>query len=244
MPPHLYADKRIVRWLGKNGYHPRSGKHGAALCNFFLDDLFYSSDLLRKAAENGDVVHETDYVVGTGALRWNIDLVLGSPVSKPLFVSDEKYISRSDPKDIWLAIDAKSVMTEHGKARRNRQRDLNSLADIVKHYYPNSVVGGIVMVNVSKRFKSPLRDDITEHKNIHRLVKETIQIFKEIPRAHVERGSGIEAVGIIVVDHTNLSGDQTRLVIDPPAPQEGDICHYQEFLRLIKEPLEQRFLIR
>lgn len=242
MTAHLYADERIVHWLTKSGYHPRSDKHGEAICSYFLQDLLYSSSLLREGAKKGVVVYETDYVVGRGALRWNIDLVLGSPISKPLLVTPERRISRGELREIWLAIDAKSVMTEHGKARRNRQRDLNSLADIVKHYYPSSVVGGIVMVNVANRFRSPLRDDITEHRNIRRLVKETIEIFKQIPRADVEGGTGIEAVGIIVVNHTNIPSDQTRLVTAPPAPQVGDVCHYQKSLRLIREALEQRFL--
>lgn len=237
---HSYADERIARWLDESGYHPRSNKHGKALCDYFLDDILYCSDPLREAAKNGDIVHETDYTVGSGAFRWTVDLVLGPPVSKPLFVS-VKGIEAGEPKEIWLAIDAKSVMTEHGKARRNRQRDLNSLASSVKHYYPNCVVGGIVPVNISERFKSPLREGITHHRNIRELVKGTIQIFREIPRADVKGGGGIEAVSVIVVDHTNIPGDRTRLVTSYPAPQEGDISHYQEFLRLIKEALEQRY---
>lgn len=243
MMPHTYADERIARWLEKNGYHPRSDKHGKALCDYFLDDLLYECEPLRKASKSGEVVYDTDYTVGEGtALKWTIDLVIGTPVSKPL-LAQERGIARGVPNEILLAIDAKSVMTEHGKARRNRQRDINSLWQIMKHHYPNSVTGGILLVNIADTFKSPLRDkdDITTHRNVARLVEGTIQLFREVDRSKPEGNGGIEAIGVIVVDHTNLPNNQTRFVTDSPAPREGDIVHYRKFIRLIAEALELRY---
>lgn len=241
---YQYADQKIVQWLEKNLYHPRSDKHGEAICDFFLKDLLYQSDLLRKEAQQGKVVYSIDYKLGKGALSWVVDLVLGPPITKPLSTVRDGDIAMGKLQDIWLAIDAKSVMTEHGKARRNRQRDLDAFASIVKHYYPHSVVGGIVTVNISEKFKSPLRPNITEHRNIRRLVDETIQIFREIPRAQTKEGDkGIEAICVIVVNHSNIRGEHTILIKDSPAPQKKDMVNYQEFLRMIKDALEHRFLI-
>lgn len=236
---HEYGDHRIVQWLNRNQYHPRSNKHGLTLCRYFLRDILYESHLLREAAKRGQVVYSEDFRLGEGALRWTIDLVLGPPVQKIFFKEAE--ITKGDPKEIWLAIDAKSVMTEHVKARRNRQRDLNSLADIVKHYHPRSVVGGLMLVNMAPRFKSPLRSKITYHRNIERLVAETIEIFNEIPRADIDGGSGIEAVAVIIVNHTNVPRDRTTLIRRHPSPQEDDPANYHKFLHIIKEALERRF---
>jgi hypothetical protein len=242
----VYADERIAQWLETHVYHPRSDAHGKALCEYFLDDLVYSSELLRQAAANGQIVYQTNYEVRHGSeLQWNVDLVLGPPSTTQLLsIPTSAGMMEADPAEILLAGDAKSVMTEHGKARRNRQRDLNSFASIMKHCYPNCIVGGIVVVNIASRFRSPLRPEITQHRNIVRLVEETVQLFREIPRTAQQGDAGIEAIGVIVVEHTNIHGDRTRLITNPPAPQSGDPVHYQTFLRLMKEALESRLRVR
>lgn len=237
---YAFADERIAQYLSRNQYHPRSDKHGKTLCRYFLEDLLFESPILTEAATKGKLVYCEDFTIGQGALRWTIDLVLG-PSSHEKFLAPQKGIAKDEIKEVWLAIDAKSVMTEHGKARRNRQRDLNSLATIVKHYYPQSVVCGLVLVNMSDRFISPLRDNITYHKNIEKLVKETIDIFNDIPRAGVQSGAGIEGVGIIVVNHTNDPKDITTLVKKSPAPTENDPANYHTFLQIIRTVLEKRF---
>jgi len=238
---HVFADQRIVEYLRKNQYHPRSDKHGQTLCRYFLEDLLFESAILRKAAFEGKLVYNEDCTIGQGALCWTIDLILGSP-PQGRFFGNQNGIAKDEIKDVWLAVDAKSVMTEHGKARRNRQRDLSSLATIVKHYYPRSVVCGLMLVNMSERFVSPLRDGVTYHKNIEKLVKETIDIFNEIPRADIQGGTGIEGVGIIVVDHTNDPRDETKLVTKPPAPNQNDSANYRRFLQTVRMALERRFL--
>lgn len=241
LPPHSYADERIVYWLERHGYHPRSDTHGKALCEYFLDDLIFCSDLLSKAAHKGEVVYKMNSKVGEGSqLVWTVDLVLGPPTIMPVAISPNRRILEGEPRDIWLALDAKGVMTEHGKARRNRQRDLNSFASIMKHHYSNSVVGGLIVVNLADRFKSPLRPNITLHKNINKLVMTTVQLFREIPRAPKEGNGGIEAIGVIVVKHSNVKGDRTTLVTESPAPQKDDFVHYRKFLDLMKEALEHR----
>ncbi|MCJ7634092.1 hypothetical protein MUP77_17110 [Candidatus Bathyarchaeota archaeon] len=232
----------MADWLEKNGYHPRSDKHGDALCSFFLDDLLYSSKAIRQAAMDGKIVYKQNYLVGKGTqLEWNVDLVLGPPIVKPIAVQQGKIVE-SVPKEIWMAVDAKSVMTEHGKARRNRQRDLNSFASIMKHHYPRSVVGGMVVVNIAEQFRSPLRPNVTKHNNIERLVGETVQLFRQIPRNLEESGVNIEGVAAIVVDHTNISGDKTKLITRPPAPQKEDNEYYGKFLEIMEETFERRYL--
>jgi hypothetical protein len=243
---HRYGDERIVEWLQEHEYHPRSPKHGSASCLFLLDDLLHESALFREAAENGEVVYQEDYTVGSGDSKWNTDLVVG-PASGDVQVEldSKRPIVEQEPAEVWLAIDAKSVMTEHGKARRNRQRDINSFADIMHSHHPGSVTGGVLLINMADRFNSPLRDedDITDHDRIETLVAETVDIFRDINRAQGNVSPNVDAVGCVVVEHTNMDdGSDTRLVTDPPAPQPGDIVHYRDFVEIITETFEDRWL--
>ena len=246
---HRYGDERIADWLRENEYHPRSPKHGSASCLYLLDDLIHESDHFAEAARNGKIVYSEDYTVGEGESRWNTDLVVGPPandIDGQEEFDGERPIREAEPERIWLAIDAKSVMTEHGKARRNRQRDVNSFADIMHRHHPGSVSGGLLLINMADRFKSPLRDedDVTDHDRIEQLVSGTVDVFRDIDRADGKISPNVDAVGTVVVEHTNMDDDhETRLVTEPPAPQPGEIVHYRDFLRILVETLEDRFLI-
>jgi hypothetical protein len=245
---HRYGDERIAAWLRENEYHPRSPKHGSASCLYLLDDLLYESEAFAEAAKDGELVYQEDYTVGEGPSRWNTDLVVGPPGGiddSEVSPDDDRPIAEAEPQRIWLAIDAKSVMTEHGKARRNRQRDINSFADIMHRHHPGAVSGGLLLVNTAKRFRSPLRDegDVTEHENIDRLVEQTIEIFEDIDRANGEISPNVDGVACVVVDHTNTDdGHETQLASEPPAPQLGTITNYREFLGILIGVLEDRFL--
>lgn len=245
--PHVYGDEKIVEFLDREGYHPRSSKHGEASCLAFLDDILHQSHAIRDAAEAGELVFQQDYTVGSGDSKWNTDLVVGPPEeSAEVSVDPDRGIAELEPDEVWLAIDAKSVMTEHGKARRNRQRDINSFADIMHSHYPGSVTGGILLINAAESFKSPLRDedDVTSHDRIEQLLPETVDIFRDIERSDGEISPNVDGVACIVVEHTNMDDDEpTRLVTEPPAPQPGDVVRYQTFLEDIIETFENRWLI-
>ena len=152
----------------------------------------------------------------------------------------DRPIAEAEPERIWLAIDARFVMTERGKARRNRQRDISSFADIMHRHHPGAVSGGLLLINTAERFRSPLRDDgdITAHENIEPLVEQTIEIFEDIDRAAGEISPNVDGVAYVVVEHTNMDdGHETRLVSEPPAPQPGAITNYREFLGILVEIL-------
>lgn len=244
---HTYGDKRIVEWLNQNEYHPRSPRHGSASCLFFIDDLLHESDRFQEAARKGNIVYGEDHTVGEGQLRWNIDLVVGPPKGEvQTQIENDRPIAEGEPSEVWLAIDAKSVMTEHGKARRNRQRDINSFADIMYHHYPGAITGGILLINMAEQFRSPLRDegDITKHENIAQLVEETVDLFRDIDRADGEIDPNVDAVATIVVEHTNIDDNQKSTLVEGyPAPESGDPVYYQDFLNIIIESFEERFLV-
>jgi hypothetical protein len=208
--------------------------------------MLHESDVFREVAREGKIVYQEDHNVGEGDSKWNVDLIIGPPREEvQTEIGDDVSLVEAEPEEVWLAIDAKSVMTEHGKARRNRQRDINSFADIMHSHYPGAVTGGILLINLADRFKSPLRDedDITEHDRIEDLVAETVDIFRDIDRAQGKVSPNVDGVGCVVVEHTNLDDDhETRLVAEPPAPQKGDIVQYHEFLEIILDVFEDRWL--
>jgi hypothetical protein len=70
------------------------------------------------------------------------------------------------------------------------------------------VVGGLIVLNIAERFKSPLRPEITTHRNVERLVHETVDMFRGLPLSK-KGGTGLDALGIIVISHTNV--DEIRL---------------------------------
>lgn len=239
----MSADKEFVDYLEKAMYHPRSSEHGDKLCKLLLQDLLRLCEPFYKAAKERRIVYKLNHVIDRGSpTQWNLDLVVGPPAlkSQQLLESNDALLL-GEPGEIWLAIDAKTIMTEHGKARRNRQRDLNSLQDILHRKNPRIIVGGLLVVNMANSFKSPLRPKTTTHKNIERLVRETIDLFKGLPLAK-RNGTGLDALGIIVVSHTNLEGDSSRLITEEPAPQPGDSLHYLTFLEDICGAFKRRFL--
>lgn len=230
----MLADKAIAEWLAEHGYHPRSNKHGDALCRFVLRDLVEDCPGFHDAATSGRIVYQLNYTMEAGTPdEWNMDLVIGPPArTTQQSLEHVGPISRQDPAEIWVALDAKSIMTEHGKARRNRIRDLTALERNVHRMDREAVVAGLVVLNMAERFRSPLRPEgeVSEHRHIERLFKETIDLMNGLPRSTEGSGNGLDAVGVIPVIHTNLGG-VTQLVTFHPAPGQSHPLHYRNFLR-------------
>lgn len=241
------ADVEIARYLAANQYHPRSSKHGDALCRFLLADLLTTCEAFSRAAARGAIVYRANYTIDPHSPdRWNADLVVGPP-SQPPEPNAPRVgsIAESFPSQIWIAIDAKTIMTEHGKARRNRQRDLNSFQDILHRKNPRTIVGGLLVVNIAERFQTPLarrEEGITIHHNVGRLVSEIVALMGGLPRAGAGVGqTGLEALGVIVVSHSNVPREPTRLVADPPAPAPSDPLSYSSFVRDLCTAFAARF---
>jgi hypothetical protein len=241
------ADARIAAHLEANQYHPRSSKHGDALCAFLLQDLLATCDPFRRAAERDEIVYRSNFTIDPlSPDRWNADLVVGPPTQHPEPTSQRVgAIAEGDPHEIWMAVDAKAIMTEHGKARRNRQRDLNSFQDILHRKNPRTIVAGLLIVNIAERFQTPLarsQEGVTEHRNIVRLVTEIVSLMGGLPRGGVEPGQpGLDALGVIVLSHSNIRGEPTLLVVDPPAPGADDALSYASLLRDLCAAFAARF---
>ena len=241
----MSAPEGIVAHLRESGYHPRSNLHGKILCELVLADLLAMCPAIADDAAAGHLVYDIQRKIIVAGSEWNIDLVLGPPPSRAAKEGSGKRIEQVPPATVRVAIEAKTVMTEHGKARRNRQRDLDSFHQFVHRYDVHTVAAGLTVVNMADRFKSPLRPEPSAHRNVRALVQETIALLRALPLRSV-RGEepGLEANGAIVLLHDNIDLQATALVSGTPAPQVGDPVHYESFLRRICDSYTQRWSAR
>lgn len=245
----MKAPELLVKYLTETGYNPRSSKHGDKLCELLVADLMTECPAFHKAAQEGRICyelnHSPDHRVPMG---WNIDLAIGPPAD-----GNEKILSTDlplvgPPMELWIAMDAKTIMTEHGKNRRNRQRDLNSFSSILHMKNPRTIVCGLVLINCAGSFRSPLRDgETTIHANIKRLVAESVKLFEDLPRApsggpDPKNLNQIDAIGVIVIEFSSLEDEPTRLVTEPPAPQIDSPVHYNNFVRDICAAFSERYV--
>jgi hypothetical protein len=236
------APEEFIAHLKQHGYHPRSSAHGNALCELVLRDLQSRCPKIAQDLAARRLVYDLNVKVQVGNNVWNIDLVLGPPPAgvSPVMASDG--IARMRPATIRIAIETKAIMTEHGKARRNRQRDLDSFHQFVHRYDASVIAAGLTVVNLADRFRSPLRSDVSIHRNVRRLVEETLVLLRLLPiRSALNEPAGLEANGALVVEHDNMDSRRTRLVTQQPGPQVGDPLHYDAFIQRICDQYAQRW---
>lgn len=223
-------------------YHPRSDKHSNALGEAIVTELLANCPDMARAAADGDLVWDLNFDLVYGTATWNVDLVIGEPppgTSPPM----GEPIRRSAPSSVHIATEIKGVMTEHRKAVKNRKRDLESHHGHVHNYNNETIAAGVLVLNVSPRFKSPLRkdDDITTHRNPVALVEHCVNEARAIATRGNTKGEGLDAKAVIVVNDDNIDFASTTYYEDPPAPKVGDPMHYDAFIQRICATWRQRF---
>jgi hypothetical protein len=223
-------------------YHPRSDKHSNSLASAIVTDLVAACSPLAAAAADGKVVWETNFDLIYGTATWNTDLVIGEP--PPGTASPEDVpIRKTAPSSVHIAIEIKGVMTEHRKAVKNRKRDLESHHTHVHNYNKNAIAGGVMVLNIAERFKSPLRakDDITIHRNPKALIEHCMAEAQAISVRGGATGYGLDAKCVIIVDDDNIDVTATKYLELPPAPQIGDPMHYDAFIQRLCAEWSARF---
>lgn len=237
------APRRFAAYLLKEPYHPRSNKHSNALLEFLLQDLLEACPRLREHAAQLEVVYDLNKKVHVGTSEWNVDLVLGPPGTSSSVGRDPAPILKAQPSTFRLACEAKSIMTEHRKAQRNRQRDLDALHQFMHRYDQNTIVAGVTVLNIADSFRSPLRSSTTKHRNPKELVRASIELLRSLPqRTNPGDGPGLEANAVIALDYDNSKPAAISSVqVSPPAPQPGDPLHWDSFVRRICDLYTQRW---
>jgi hypothetical protein len=259
----------IVAEVAKSSYHPRTSKHSDLQSAILIRDLLAACPLLARRAASGQIVAKLKHHQQVGHNDWVIDIAIGTSAGPPEPAAPEP-IRFTSPALIQIAIELKSIWTEHGKARKNRLRDFDAFQGYAKQYNPRTIAAAFLVANAAELFLSPLnlenrnREPITLHrqkgKATHQLVKETIDIFRSIHlRNSVVEPDGLEALGAVVIEHDNLNflegKPQYRDVLKkyahlrkpsqiakiPPALRVGDPLHRTTMMQRICNAYNERF---
>ncbi|MCL4216210.1 MAG: hypothetical protein KJ052_04290 [Candidatus Hydrogenedentes bacterium] len=204
-----------------------------------MHDLYEFCPAIQERVRNGLLVYDLNFTLFAGTAEWNVDLVLGAPALGA--EADEAAIPCAPPSTVQIAIEIKSVMTEHRKAVKNRKRDLEAHHEHVHNYNDSAIAGGVLVINAASTFRSPLRPEATAHKNVDRLVQHCIDEFRAVSVRGGKAGYGLDSKCAIVLKMDNINPSATSFLGKPPAPQIGDPIHYDSFIRTICDLYSRRF---
>lgn len=174
-----------------------------------------------------------------GTSEWNVDLVIGSP-AEPV-EAPPAGIAETPPSTIQVAVELKTVMTEHHKAVKNRKRDFEAHHQHVHNYNAATIAGVVMVINAAPRFQSPLVDHVTVHSDPSSLVAHCMQEMRAVGSRGGPGGVGVDAACAIVVSHDNIDNATTHFITSPPAPQIGDPLHYDAFVQRVCSQYVERF---
>ncbi len=149
---------------------------------------------------------------------------------------------------VHIAVEAKACMTAFSKARPRLYDELNSSHLTIHGNSEHIVAAGLAMVNVAEDFISPGRNDfslaehepVVSHHTQPRDAASVVEKLNEMPRRSREGEEGFDAFAITIVECRN-NGSPVRLVETPPAPQLGEIYHYEAMVHRLAQLYEQKF---
>lgn len=234
----------FIEHLRTEGYHPRSDKHSKALARAIVGELVrYCPDIASEAAQ-GRLVWQFNFDLVYGRTTWNTDLAIGPPPPDLEIKSVGPFgMAQADPATVRIAVEIKSVMTEHRKAIKNRKRDLEAHHAHVHNFDGSAIAGGLVVINVAKTFVSPLRAEgvVTTHNNPKALVTHCVNEVRNISVASGSSPVGLDALAAVVVnlDHSNFS--KTVYLTRTPAPRVGHPTHWDSFIQRLCNAYISRF---
>lgn len=145
-------------------------------------------------------------------------------------------LARAPVGSVLMALEAKACMTAHQRALPRLYDELNSSHLTVHGATDQAIAAGFVMVNVVDRYLSPDLNkegrDTNPRWSDHdqpRDAQLAIDKVRQLPRRSRTGATGYDALAIVIVDCRN-DGSPIGLVSDPPAPQPGDIYHYDSMI--------------
>src|ERR1700738_3748336 len=185
----MAMDAELVVHLAA-GYHARTSKHSDFQSLVIIRDLVAQCPLIGKRVASGEIVAKLRHHQQVGHADWVIDIAIGTCAGNaaplPMVQLGLDPIGMAPPVIIQIAIELKSICTEHGKARWNRLRDFNSFHGYAHQYSKETLAAAFLIVYCAERFWSPLRkdDDITSRSRARKMARqlgeETVDIFRSI----------------------------------------------------------------
>jgi hypothetical protein len=251
-------------------YHSRSDHHSKVACWGILLDLMASTPLLRKHIEVGairfGINHEMrDFVHDR---KKNLDLVLCTPnganesasfgdlvkdygiqlsADEQVVLANLPPLIRAPVGSVLLALEAKACMTAHQRALPRLYDELNSSHLTVHGASEQAIAVGFAMVNIASRYLSPDLNKRNRNSDPEwsddaqpRAAQLAVDKVRQLPRRAKPGDTGYDAFSIVVVDMAN-DGSLVTLTSTPPAPQTGDIHHYDTMIARLSAIYATRF---
>ena len=213
------------------GFNPRAQQNSNALSEFVVADLVASCPAVRTAIESEVLTPKKNSEVNTASAVRTVDLVLFEKLKLPLV-------------SVCISVENKTIMTAHGKARKNRYGDIIAYSNHMHNHRRECVAGAIVVVNVSPKYENPdeFAKGLERPKfDMDKIVTDTINIFRRIPLRNEpgDPSDQPEALAVIVVEYDGESA--AKLVKGSLAPQTGGSIHYESFIERIGSLYGRRF---
>ena len=175
------------------GFNPRAQQNSNALSEFVVADLVTSCPAIRSAIQSEALTPKKNTEVNTASAVRTVDLVLFEKLKLPLI-------------SVRISVENKTIMTAHGKARKNRYGDIIAYSNHMHNHRRECIAGAIVVVNVSPKYENP--DEFAKglarsNFDMEKIVKDTINIFARIPLRNDpgDPSDQPEALAVIVVDY-------------------------------------------
>ncbi len=228
----MRAPEAYVQWINKHiGFNPRSQANSDALSDFVVADLRQSCSVLNAAISSGELKPQKNPSGFTKTAEGSIDLVIHETENAPVI-------------SVRVSVEHKTIMTAHGKARKNRYGDIIAYSNHMHNHRQDCIAGAIVVVNTSPEYENPdaFANGLERPKfKMEKVVADTVGIFSRVPlRNEVdEPNDQPEALAVIVVDYDGISA--ANLVTGELAPQPEDSIHYESFIGRICGLYERRF---
>lgn len=228
----MRAPQRYVDWINAHlGFNPRAQKNSDALSDFIVDDLCASSSAIERLVRSEELAPLKNASVSTSVTVRNVDLVFY-----------EKHLL---PKlSVRVSVEHKTLMTAHGKARKNRYGDIIAYCNHMHNHHRDCVVGATVVINTSPVYENPdafARGLERPTFKMEKVVKDTVRVFEGIPlrESPEEPNDQPEALTVIVVNYDGVH--PASLVASELAPQKTSHVYYDNFITQLVATYESRF---
>src|SRR6266550_2549187 len=214
----MRGPQRYVDWINAHlGFNPRSQTNSNALSEYIIDDLSMASPkAIGEFVRTEKLVPLKNASVSTTVTVRNIDLVLYEKAMLPRI-------------SVQLSVEHKTVMTAHGKARKNRYGDIIAYCNHMHNHQRDCVVGATVVINSSELYENPdafAKGLVRPKFKMEKVVQDTVKVFAGIPlRESPDDPNDLpEALTVIVVDYDGVN--RAKLVVSEASSASTSEAHY------------------
>lgn len=231
----MTGPESYIQWINANiGFNPRGARNSDAMSQYVLSDLRNASIKginVLTASHSLIPIKNADVPVGESGLTVrNIDLVL-SEKGEP-----------KRPLSVQLSVEHKTIMTAHGKARKNRYGDIIAYCGHMHNHRRDCVVGATVVINTSEAYENPdsfAKGLIRPKFRMDKVVADTVKVFENIPLRDLPSDPVElpEALAVIVV---NYDGVNPATLVEG-TPDASNASNYDNFIKRLVAIYENRF---